>query len=175
MNSGQTILTIAAFALLSTVLLNFYRLMGYAGTDISKSQDGILLTTIAASYIEVAQGLAFDEYSDTCHVPLSDVSRLTSPGDLGPEMGNDSLEAFNDFDDFNNFSVEKTIAGTQLRRFRTTFSVHYVDSTNVESVSYARTFVKRLDMKTWRTFPAAGDDGVDTLRTSFVMGYFHFD
>lgn len=175
MNSGQTILTIAAFALLSTVLLNFYRLMGYAGADISKSQDGILLTTIAASYIEVAQGLAFDEYSDTCHVPLTNVGHLTSPGDLGRETGNDSLEAFNDIDDFNNYTVEKTIAGTSLRRFKTTFTVHYVDSTNVENISYARTFVKRLDMKTWRTFPPSGDDGVDTLRASFVMGYFHFD
>ncbi len=33
-----------------------------------------------------------------------------------------------------------------------------------------------MDLKTWRIFPVAGaNERLDTLRTSLVVGYFHFD
>jgi hypothetical protein len=33
-----------------------------------------------------------------------------------------------------------------------------------------------MDMKTWRIFPIAESElDIDTVRTSLVLGYFHFD
>lgn len=174
MSTGHTILTLAAFVLLSTLIVNFYELSGNAGDSISSGQDGIFLTSITTSYIEMAQGMAFDNITDTMHVGLANATTLTASNTLGPESGEDSLQEFNDFDDFNGLSLERE-AGTSGRRYRTDFKVWYVSPSDLEHVSTSRTFVKRLDMKTWRTWPPAGDATVDTLRSSFVMGYFHFD
>jgi hypothetical protein len=174
MNSGHTLLTLAAFILLSTLITNFYDLTGSAGDSIASGQDGILLTSITASYVEMAQGLAFDQVTDTMFIGLTNVASLTAPNALGPEAAEDSIQKFNDFDDFDGFVLDKD-AGTSGRRYRTQFTVSYVDPNNLEHISSTRTFVKRLDMKTWRTLPVADGARIDTLRSSIVMGYFHFD
>lgn len=165
---------IGAFMLMSSVLMNFYESTANAGDAIGSGQDGIFMTTLTTSYIEMAQGMAFDEFTDTSFVTAATAGNLTAPILLGAESGEDSLAAFDDFDDFDGFTLEKE-AGTSNRRYRTEFTVSYVDNVDLEKVMATRTFVKRLDMKTWRTFPASGEGGVDTLRSSFVMGYFHFD
>jgi hypothetical protein len=129
MTTGQTMLTIAAFALLSTVLVNFYRLLGASGDDIASGQDGILATTIATSHMEIANGLAFDEITDTSNIAYQNPSALTSHDNLGPDAANeDSIHKFDDFDDFNNFEAEKTARGTN-HRYTTKFVVNYVDPT----------------------------------------------
>jgi len=176
MTTGQTMLTLAAFVFLSTVLMNFYGTLAMTGADISSGQDGILATTITTSYLEIAQGLAFDEITDTSSIAINNPTALTASGSLGPDGADeDSLYKFNDFDDFKGFSFEKEAGGTG-RRYRTTFDVYYVSTTNVETSSSARTFLKRMDLKTWRTFPPARTtDDLDTLNMSFVVGYFHFD
>lgn len=176
MNTGQTIITIAAFVFLTTILLNFYGLVASTGDDISSGQDGILETTIATSYMELAQGLSFDEITDSSDVAIHNVNALTHPYGLGPEStSEDSIQNFNDFDDFDGLMVEKQPGGTD-RRYRTTFSVHYVSPSDVENIVYTKTFLKRMDLKTWRIFPVAGpEERLDTLNTSLVMGYFHFD
>jgi len=172
MSTGQTFLTIGAFILLTTILQGVYASIGSIGTDISGGQDGILATTIATSYIEYANGLAFDQVSDTSDVALTSPGSLTFPP--GPEAGETGFDSFNDFDDLNGFVDEKT-AGGSSRKYRTLFTVSYADSDNVSTTVAYRTYLKRLDMKTWRTFPPPGtDEIIDTLRTSFVMGYFHF-
>jgi hypothetical protein len=174
MGSGHTLLTLGAFVLLSTILVNFYDMSASAGDAIGSGQDGIFLTTLTTSYIEMAQGMAFDDITDTMHVPLADIMSLTTPALLGPETGEDTLSEFNDFDDFDGYSIERE-AGTSNRRYRTSFVVNYVDMTDLEKILTARTFVKRLDIMTWRTFPVSQEGRVDTLKSSFVMGYFHFD
>jgi len=176
MNTGQTMLTLVAFVFLSTVLMNFYRTLASTGDDISSGQDGILATTIATSYLEIAQGLSFDEVTDSSNVGLLNAGTLTAPGSLGPEGADeDSMYKFNDFDDFKGFSIDKEAGGTG-RRYRSTFNVYYANPTNVEILSSTRTFLKRMDMKTWRTFPPpTRNTPVDTLNMSLVIGYFHFD
>jgi hypothetical protein len=175
MSTGQTILTLAALMFLSTILLNFYGLLADTGDDIATGQDGILATTMATSYMELASGMAFDEITDTSDIAIQNVNALTPVTSLGPESSNEnSIEKFNDFDDFKGFQTEKEVGGTG-RRFRATFNVHYVNPLNVSQISSGRTFVKRLDVKIWRTYPAAGGARLDTLNMSQVMGYFHFD
>jgi hypothetical protein len=135
----------------------------------------ILATTLATSYLESAQGLAFDEITDTTNLALASPATLTAPSQLGPESASeDSIQKFNDFDDFDGFVSERE-AGATGRRFRTSFRVSYVDPANVTTISGARTFVKRIDMTTWRSYPPPSGTTLDTLRMSMVMGYFHFD
>ena len=173
--SNHTILTIGAFIILTTILQNFYRLLGNTGDDITDAQDMILATTIATSYLEVAQGLAFDEVTDTSSAALGNPTALTAPYAMGPDEANeDSVHKFDDFDDFHQFSTERMATGTN-RRFSTSFSVSYVYPGNVSQVSAARTFLKRIDLKTWRSYPPPDGSALDTLRLSLVMGYFHFD
>lgn len=173
MNTGQTILTIGAFVLLTTILQGLYNSLGNVGADITSGQDGILATTIATSYCESVNRLAFDQITDTSDVALTTPLLLTFP--CGREAGEDSLADFNDFDDLNGYSEVK-VAGGSGRSYRTIFRVSYVDEANVSNISISRTYVKRLDMKTWRISPPAlSDEIIDTLETSLVMGYFHFD
>lgn len=175
MFANHTILTIGGFIILTTILTSFYGLLGNTGDDVADAQDMILATTIATSYIEVAQGLAFDEITDTSNVALNNLSALTASTTLGPEAADeDSIHKFNDFDDFNGFQCERTATGT-TRRYTTEFSVHYVNPDDVGQVTSAKTYVKRLDTKTWRSFPPPSGTALDTLRLSFVLGYFHFD
>ena len=172
MSTGQTLLTIGAFILLTTLLEGVYSSIGRIGNDISGGQDGILATSIATSYIEYANGLAFDQVTDTSDVALASPALLSYPP--GPEPGETGFDSFNDFDDLNGF-VDEKVAGGSSRKFKTVFTVSYVDSNNIGTVVPYRTYLKRLDMMTWRTFPPpTSDEMIDTLKTSIVMGYFHF-
>ncbi|MBX2989782.1 MAG: hypothetical protein KF749_01295 [Bacteroidetes bacterium] len=174
MSTGQTILTLGAFMLLTTILLNFYSVLAKSSDIVESGQDGILATTLSVSYTEIAQGLAFDDITDTSDAAIGNTNLLTPSAYLGPDNYLETtIDTFNDFDDFNNFSIEREASGTN-RRFRTTFKVHYVDPANVNNITTNRTFTKRMDVKTWRTFPAVSGK-VDTLRMSVVLGYFHFD
>jgi hypothetical protein len=174
--SNHTILTIGAFLILTTVLLSLYRLLGTAGDDVGNAQDMILATTLTTSYLELAQGLAFDERTDTSHVAVASASTLTPVSWLGRDTSaENSIPAFNDFDDFNGFSIERAATGSN-KRFTTTFRVWYVDMNNVEHISAVPTFIKRMDVRTWRSFPLMTEgETPDTLRMSVCMGYFHYD
>ncbi len=175
MNTGQTLLTIGAFMFLTTILLNFYRIVADTGQTIAVGQDGILATTIATSYMEIASGLAFDQVTDSSDIALANPSALTSPSLLRAEAGEDSLALYNDIDDFNGKVFDRQATGTN-RIYRTSFRVVYVDPNDVSAKSLVRTFVKRMDLKTWRIFPpASASTEIDTVQTSMVLGYFHFD
>jgi len=176
MSTNHTMLTIFAFILLTSVMLSFYRLMALSGDDISGAQDMILATSLSTSYTEIAKGLAFDHVTDSSHVALYNPSVLTDPNALGPEnAGEDSIYNFDDVDDFDGFVIDKEASGTG-RRFTITFAVHYVDPLNIQNISTQKTFVKRVDMKSWRsTPPAPAGANLDTLRSSITIGYFHFD
>jgi hypothetical protein len=175
MQSNHTLLTIGAFIILMTVLQGFYRILWSSSDDVADAQDMILATTIATSYLEVAQGLAFDEVTDTSHVGVGNASLLTPVSSLGKDgSAEDSIAAFNDFDDFNGLMVEKQATGTN-KRFTTVFHVYYVDPNNMDKISTTRTFMKRLDLVSWRSYPPHAGTAMDTLRLSVGMGYFHFD
>lgn len=175
MSSIHTLLSIGAFVILTTILTNFYGLMGSAGDDVAEAHDMIIATAIATSYLEIAQGLAFDEVTDTTSIAIGNPGILTNPIALGPDdASEDSVQRFDDFDDFNGLEVEKVATGAD-KTFRARFAVSYVNPSNVSQVSAMRTFVKRIDTKIWRTHPPINGGETDTLRMSLVLGYFHFD
>jgi hypothetical protein len=173
MSTGQTIFAIGAFVLLTTILQGVYTSLSNVGTDIESAQDGILETTIATSYSELANGLAFDNVTSNSDTALFTPNALTYPP--SKEAGEDSIQDFDDFDDFNGYS-EIRAAGNSNRRYQTKFTVSYADTNNIQNTVLYRTYVKRLDMKTWRVYPPpVPDEVLDTLMTTLVMGYFHFD
>lgn len=176
MSTAQTLLTIAALVMLSVTLLNFNGTVVQTGNTLSSGQDGILEATIASSFLELAQGLSFDEVSDSTDAAITDVNVLTSPSDLGPDNPSESTIAeLDDFDDFDGRTFDKEVTGNG-QRYRTSFSVHYINPDNAAEISSVRTFVKRMDLKTWRIVPPLRTtSSSDTLRMSLVMGYFHFD
>jgi hypothetical protein len=177
MNTGQTILTIGALVLLATILTNFYGTVAIIGDDISDGQDDILATAVATSWAELAQGMAFDNVTDTSDIAFQNPSVLTSHLVLGVEGAEktDSIATYNDFDDFNGALLEKQ-TGTTGKVFATRFAVCYVDSNDVNTIVSSKTFVKRMDMATWRLRPAPhSGERIDTLRTSIVYSYFNFN
>ena len=176
MNTGQTFLTIGALVLLMTTLVGFYRLLGHNGDRLEISQDGITATTIATSIMEIASSLAYDATTDTTNVALSAIGQLTAPNHLGNEGSwDDSLHKYDDFDDFNGDTLQRSMPG-DLGIFSVAFQVSYVNPDNLNEQSANRQYVKRLDMRIWKSWPPPLDGGsVDTTRMSMVLGYFHFD
>lgn len=178
MSTNQTMLTIGAFVIFSLLLLSFYKVLADSTVTINDAQAGISSLTLAATYMELAQGLSFDEATSDSFLTASQMSTLTAPSNLGPdnpppagEHIENAFKYFDDLDDLKNFeTVDSTLTGI-LGTYVTRFDVNYVNPLNVDQVSSARTFVKRLDIKVWRISPVSRD----TLTASFVMGYFHFD
>jgi len=159
-----------------TSLVGFYRLLAHNGEGLAVSQDGITSTTLATSIMEIASGLSFDATTDTTNVALTAIGQLTAPGSLGNESAaDDSLAQYDDFDDFDRDTLERAMPGG-LGVFTAAFRVVYINPDNMNETSANRTYVKRLDMKIWKSFPPAAKDEVrDTTQMSMVMGYFHFD
>lgn len=176
-------LTIGAFILLSNILVTFYRLLAESGQTIDSAQAGITAVSLATSYMQIAQGLSFDEVTIDSFITQAQIGSLTAPGSLGRDINygiDDPSDPtlpqetrviyFDDFDDFNNFTIrDSTLEGT-LGFYRAYFRVYYVNPTDVSLLSSTRTLVKRMDMWVWREFPPS----TDTLRTSLIMGYWLF-
>jgi hypothetical protein len=179
MSTFQTMITLLAFTLLMTILVSFYRLLGQSGDTIGNAQQGISEQTLVTTYTELANGLYFDEFSLDSNITPSEINTLTSPTKLGPdnppptgEATEADLKTFDDFDDLNNFDIVVSSMPGVIGSYKTHFDVYYVNPTDVNTkVTTSRTFIKRLDMKICRLYPPSKD----TLKTSIIMGYFHFD
>jgi hypothetical protein len=175
---SNVMLTLGSFILLSTILVAFYGNLATGETTVSNAQAGINELTYATTYMELANGLSFDEATVDSFVTAASISRLTEPGSLGrenpapsPEPNEAGFTTFDDIDDLNNFSIVDSSLFGISGVFKTNFTVKYVDPLNLGLVKTTRTFVKRIDMTVVRVYPASKD----TLRYSTVMGYFHFD
>lgn len=178
MSTNQTLLTIGAFVLFTTLLVSFYQLLARSGDTIDSSQLGINQLTLATTYMELANGLNFDEASIDSNIVTTSMHLLKDPNLLGPEnpppSGEEpetSFNTFDDLDDWHNFSVIENSTPGIIGTYKTTFQVYYVNPDNINQLVSYRTFVKRLDINISRIQPL----NTDTLKASIVMGYFHFD
>lgn len=178
MSTNQTMLTLGAFVIFSMILLSFYKILAESSVTINDAQSGVSYLTLATTYMELAQGLSFDETTVDSFLTPSQINTLKAPANLGPdnpppagELTENNFKSFDDLDDLKNYEViDSSLAGI-LGKYKTRFDVNYVNPLNVDLVSATRTFVKRLDIKVTRIYPSSKD----TLKISLVMGYFHFD
>lgn len=175
MNTGQVLMTILAFMFLGTVVLNFNQTGSMTMDSVQYAQSAILMTTVATSYGELARGLSFGSRSDTMYVIPTELYRFTPPSELGPDDSTEtSVERFNDFDDFNGFTFEKEIPGSG-KKFKTHFRVCYVDPFDINVPVNTQTLTKRLDLQVWQSSPPlANPTAADTLKTFFILGYYHY-
>jgi len=183
MNTGQTMLTVAALTLLTVITLRYFASVGQSGENLSVTNSGLTATTIATSYIERAQGTAFDHgTSEDQEVSLDSVQKhydiiLTAPGSLGAETAGEMMspDSANDFDDFAYFGASNPFVYIPVginETFKVEFKVYYVDTNNVNAsvgVNY-RTFVKKMDIKVYRVV----EDTVKVVSVdmSAISGFF---
>lgn len=178
MSTYQTLITLGAFVLLSTLLVTFYQLLGQSGETVQSAQQGITALTLLTTYTELAYGLHFDEATIDTFLTPAQLNMLTHPSSLGkenpPPVGEPTesdFETFDDFDDLHNHIITNDNIPGVVGKYKTQFNVYYVNPNNLEQKMTTRTFVKRCDIKIWREDPTSKD----TLKSAIVMGYFHFD
>ncbi|RKY61838.1 MAG: hypothetical protein DRP95_02325 [Candidatus Latescibacterota bacterium] len=142
MQTGQTLLVLGAFVLLSTIVLSMYRALLENQDAVDEAQYGIPAIALAQSVIEEASAKAFDE-EVTGTPPPNLPEGFTHPSSLGPESG-EHYPDFDDVDDYNGLDIQDTTSVGAV--YNITASVYYVDSSDPDnSVSY-RTFYKRIDV-----------------------------
>jgi hypothetical protein len=169
MSTGQTLFTIFAFGILTTVLLRFYEQNANVQSDMSRNRDRIVATSVAKSYIEMSQALEFDQAS-----MLSDTT-IRTPYAMTPLncLGKDPLDGtgIDDFDDLNGFEGEEVMADSSAI-YNVSCRVYYVHPEHVDEPSSTPTFVKRLDVKVWRADAGVPTDmPIDTVRLFTTSAY----
>lgn len=178
-------LTIAAMAMLAVLTMSYYAAVGNSGKSLSMTTAGLTATTVATSYIERATNTAFDEKSDTSSLPLKNPDYLTHWDSLGRDQANEvAIDSLDDFDDFNgwveNYSPTWIQGNDTLNwmneSYRVGFKVYYVDTTDFMTPVPKRTFIKRMDLTVWRTWPPNDPTlgGIDTVKMSTIYGYFKY-
>ncbi len=160
------LITIGAIAILGGVILNVNRDINNTSSILLHSNIGIEEISLASSVIEEAQGLAFDEVTDTSKV--SSPSQLTPASALGQENG-DSTD-LNDFDDFNGLNNKGLLQLDTLSTgvYHIFTRVHYVNPSDVMVNATTQTWDKRLDVLVWNS------SSPDTVKMHSVFGYWPF-
>ena len=161
MNTGQTLLAIGAFILLSVIILRVNNTLMSTDTTVQETKFSVLAVSLASSYIEDADKLAFDQV--TLNNPITDSTLLTT--NLNPESG-ESFSNFNDFDDFNNYDT--TIADLPSATFKVHCMVSYVNSAYPDVPVNYPTWNKKM------TVTVSSPFSKDTVRLSSIFSYFYF-
>jgi len=213
MNTGQMMLSIGALILLGATVLTTTNNSLQTGTIMRQSQVGIYCVSLATSYVQKAMSLDFDEGTVTRPSSLltslnpatayftstsdfaTNTKFLTAAASLGPDTvtshniygpkeyaGKDS--SFDDFDDYNGFSIDTAIASVD--RFHVSAIVYYVTQPTITVPTPTKTttptWLKRLDLKVNSTIDPSVAQGTilvngvqlhqDTIRFSYIKSFY---
>jgi hypothetical protein len=177
MNTGQTMITIFAIILLSTVILTVNRGFMSTNSTMNENRIDILGVSLANSIIEDATSLAFDE--KTYGAAITTPTALTAVSSLGLETGEsrNNPTGFDDFDDYNCYkSVAKVdkiyvpgaASGRDTVYFNTFCKIEYVDGNTPDNVSTSPTYHKRISLRVY------SPKMTDTIRMATVYSYWYF-
>ncbi|MEJ2616076.1 MAG: hypothetical protein P8Z35_14045 [Ignavibacteriaceae bacterium] len=162
MNTGQTMLSIGALILLSSLILRVNSSFLSTDTNVQAAKFGVLATSLATSYIEEASRKQFDENTS---VAISDSTLLSASSSLGLD-GTETISDCDDFDDFND--LDTNITNLPSATFNVSGQVSYVNSQNPDIDVNYRTWNKKL------TITVTSDFSKDTIRISSIFSYFKF-
>jgi len=165
MNTGQMMLSVAAMMLLSMVVLRQTGDSLGTSDTVLHSKLQIMAVSEASSMIEKISALAFDQHSRDSTFS-GKVWQLTPPP-LGPEAGEDSVQKYNDIDDYNGYV---TVDSTALGDFTIGCSVVYVDPSNPDGVSSTQTWHKKVSVVVHGPSPAMSD----SVQVSTIISYWFF-
>jgi|WetSurMetagenome_2_1015567.scaffolds.fasta_scaffold14641_2 hypothetical protein len=166
MGLGQTLLGVAALALLGTAILMMNNSVLDSGSAIEMTEYVIMATSLGISQVESASGKAFDE-----NTVDSDVGSISSLSATLRSDGSETEATFDDYDDYNGFTkwVNGDTVNFRSANFFIRDSVDYVTiSGNAIVSSASRTYHKRL--RVWVSSPFMRD----TLTFSSVYSYWYF-
>lgn len=161
MNTGQSMLAIGAFILLSILVLRTNNTFLSTDTVVQETKFGVLATSLASSYIEQASKTKFDEVDDAA---ISDSSSLSYP--LGLDPGETRNMPPDDFDDYN--GLKDSITNLPSATFVLKCSVCYIDPNNPEDSVSHQTWNKKLTVTVTSPFSK------DTIKLSSIYSYFRF-
>ncbi len=165
MGGAQTLLTIGALMLLSSVILSLNNAILGRGIMNYESEASLTATSLAQSLLEEVRTRSFDEQT----VPpnrVSNPSYLTTSANLGTEPGEVSTGDFNDVDDYNEFGRIATTS--RLGDFKEEVEVYYVRSGNLLDALNYQTYLKRIDVRVANTYIGTPDQ---TITLSTVIAY----
>lgn len=163
MNTGQSLITIAAMMLLSILVLRINSTILNTDTVVQDSKFGLLATSIATSLMEEATSKAFDTNTDSANV--TSLSQLTSPSQLGPESG-EVYPNFDDVDDYNGYTRIDSSMPSAV--FKDSCVVVYVSSASPDVTSSVATWNKKI------TVIVTSPSMQDTVRMSTIFSYWYF-
>ena len=165
MSTGQMMLSVAAMMLLSMVVLRQAGDSLGTSDTVLHSKLQIMAVSEASSMIEKISALSFDQHTKDSTF-TGKLSQLT-PSPLGPEVGEDSVQKYNDVDDYNGFVTSDTPA---LGDFTIRCSVAYVDPSNPDVISSVQTWHKRISVVVHGPYPAM----TDSVQCSTIISYWFF-
>ena len=179
------------FLILAGTLLSMLILTENSGNmsteeTILTSKIGLNAISVANSFIEkvTSSSLYFDEYTRTHAVQ----PRPTSPADsanllanlsspLGPDAGETSIPAFDDVDDYNNYSDTIRVNGVGL--FHVVCTVKYYDPL-ADTTTSSRTWYKAFTVAVTDTVPGSDTHYLQiqgqqiAIRRSVILSYYNF-
>ena len=163
MNTGESLITIAAMMLLSLTVLRVNSNLIGTDTVLMETKFGVLAVSLATSVIEEANKKPFDEVG--VEDAILNVSALTAPGSLKPETG-ETYPDFDDFDDFNGYT--KLVTKLPSADFNISCQVSYINPSNPNVTSGIRTWHKKI------TVNVSSPSTTDTFRLSSIYSYWYF-
>jgi MSHA pilin protein MshD len=163
MNTGQTILTMGALILFSTLMVTMNTSYQTSGELVIQSELGITASSLGTSLIEEAISKAFDKSTDTAIA--TSLSFLTPSSSLGPDDG-EMYPHFNDFDDYNKLTLTQTIEKSGV--FTLKSRVMYVAFSNMDASSSAPTWNKKISVQ------VTCKEMKDTINMDYIFSYWYF-
>ena len=142
MTGNQMMLSIAAMALLSVLILNVHSSATDKMVILYSNEAVIEATGIAEALFEEIQTKAFDEATTTAAAKERDL--LTPVLSLGKDDTEALYNDFDDIDDYHNYTLTDTanVMGT----FNLAVLVRYVEETAPYDTTNTRTYMKRVDI-----------------------------
>ena len=159
MSGTHSFLTIGAMALLALISLRFNTsLLGNRTTEI---ENKVYLTafSLADDLIEEIKQKAFDEKTVTWRAIKA--SELTAVASFGADIGESSVNDYDDIDDYHNYS--KSISLPHVESYSVSSKIDYVLATDPEQVSNVQTFFKRVSVTVTSPYLS------HTVKLSFVF------
>jgi hypothetical protein len=149
MNTGQVMMVLGAFTLLSVLVLNVNGMITGTMQTSLEMQATLNAVSIAQSMMDEILKREFDEAS--INTRIYNTNDMTPTAGLGPNLGEtifgidstfQSKSKFDDVDDYHNY--RRKVKDSHLGWYYVTNSVEYVNETEPDQKIWSQTFVKRI-------------------------------
>lgn len=164
MNTGQTLLTLAAMMILTQMAVRINGSILQTQDVMQNSKFGLAAISLATSIIEEANKSAFDE--NTIDDMLVSPTGLTARTSFGPDAGETHRGLYDDFDDWHGFQITDTTL--MSAHYKINCAVNYIDPSNPNVNLSTKSFHKKL------TVYVSSVSMLDTVSITTVYSYWKF-